>query len=139
MVVIALLVANIVGCSTPSSTLQKQGDLQLVNECSTTVDEFLNRLDEGRYREALEKPLSQIQMGTEEYFKRTMNSRASMGKVIMRTYLMASHLTEMPGMPDGEYLVMFYQTEFENKKKSTESVFLKKDSGSWVVFSYRLL
>jgi hypothetical protein len=45
----------------------------------------------------------------------------------------------MPGAPDGEYVVVQFDTTFENKQTALESVVMMKQSdGSWRVAGYRI-
>lgn len=63
--------------------------------------------------------------------------RAPLGKVVSRTLLKATFATELPGAPDGEYVVIQYTTSFANKKKAVETVTPMKDGdGVWRVSGY---
>jgi hypothetical protein len=43
----------------------------------------------------------------------------------------------LPGVPDGEYVVVEYETSFENKKTANETVTPMKDpDGTWRVSGY---
>ena len=45
--------------------------------------------------------------------------------------------TEIKGGPDGDYYIIFYKSEFENKKNAIETITIKKsDDGSWKVAGY---
>jgi hypothetical protein len=44
---------------------------------------------------------------------------------------------ELPGAPDGEYVVIEYETSFERKKNGTETITLMKDTdGEWRAAGY---
>ncbi len=59
------------------------------------------------------------------------------GKVLNREVLRSSYKTELPGAPDGEYVVIKYRTKFEHKAKTIETVtVLKEKDGSWHVSGY---
>ena len=59
------------------------------------------------------------------------------GKVVSRKLLSTNHTTSMPGAPDGEYIVMQYQTDFESKKGAVETITPMKDpDGQWRVSGY---
>jgi Protein of unknown function (DUF4019) len=51
-----------------------------------------------------------------------------LGKVNSRTELGAKEYKALPGVPDGEYLVIQFQTDFHNKKSATETLTLSKSS-----------
>ena len=48
----------------------------------------------------------------------------------------AKEYSSLPGVPDGEYLVIQFQTDFQNKKTSTEILTLSKNSGKWLTVGY---
>src|SRR5690606_26485494 len=48
-----------------------------------------------------------------------------------------NYATELPGAPDGEYVVLEYETTFERKKKGAERVVMMKEpDGSWRTAGY---
>lgn len=63
--------------------------------------------------------------------------RAPLGKVMVRKLKSKEYTKTLPGVPDGEYVVIQYETMFENKKSSVETVtpMLDKD-GKWRVSGY---
>lgn len=47
------------------------------------------------------------------------------------------YATELPGAPDGEYVVLEFETTFEHKKKGGERVVMMKEpDGSWRAAGY---
>ena len=63
--------------------------------------------------------------------------RKPLGKVISRQVKSKSYHTSLPGAPDGEYVVIQFETSFENKKSAIETVtpMMDKD-GKWRVSGY---
>jgi Protein of unknown function (DUF4019) len=63
--------------------------------------------------------------------------REPLGKLVSRKLLDTRYTTSLPGAPDGEYVVLHFDTTFENKKSATETVVptLDKD-GQWRVSGY---
>jgi hypothetical protein len=48
-----------------------------------------------------------------------------------------TYATSLPGAPDGEYVVIRYDTTFENKRASVETVTPMRDvDGTWRVSGY---
>jgi hypothetical protein len=64
-------------------------------------------------------------------------ARQPLGKLISRKMQTKSYKTSLPGAPDGEYVVIQFETSFENKKTAIETVtpMLDKD-GKWRVSGY---
>ncbi len=64
-------------------------------------------------------------------------TRKPLGKVTSRKMKTKNYRTSLPGAPDGEYVVIQFETSFENKKKSIETVTPMKDKdGKWRVSGY---
>lgn len=82
-----------------------------------------------------------------EYFKNAVTAqqweqaltafRKPLGKVQSRELKSKQFMTELPGAPDGEYVVIQYETSFENKKSAIETItpMLDKDN-KWRVSGY---
>lgn len=64
-------------------------------------------------------------------------TRTPLGKVLSRKLKSATYTKTLPGAPDGEYVVMQYDTSFEHKQGAVETVvpMLDKD-GKWRVSGY---
>jgi len=63
--------------------------------------------------------------------------RKPLGKLLSRKVLNKAYKSSLPGAPDGEYVVIQFETSFENKKAAVETVtsMLDKD-GIWRVSGY---
>jgi len=63
--------------------------------------------------------------------------RTPLGKIISRKVKSKVYQTSVPGAPDGEYVIIQFQTSFQNKKSAIETVtpMLDKD-GQWRVSGY---
>jgi hypothetical protein len=57
--------------------------------------------------------------------------------MLSRKLKSATYMTAMPGAPDGEYVVIQYESSFEHKQSAVETVtpMLDKD-GKWRVSGY---
>ncbi len=63
--------------------------------------------------------------------------RQPLGKPVSRKVKATTYKTALPGAPDGEYVVIEFETSFENKKDAVETVtpMLDKD-GQWRASGY---
>ena len=63
--------------------------------------------------------------------------RDPLGKVTTRKLKSATYTKSLPGAPDGEYVVIQYESSFEHKQSAVETVtpMLDKD-GKWRVSGY---
>jgi hypothetical protein len=66
-----------------------------------------------------------------------VSERARLGKVVSRRFKSAEFTHTVPGLPDGDYLVLQYESQFENKIKALETVVpFRENSDSWRVMAY---
>jgi hypothetical protein len=104
-----------------------------------SAEKWLKIVDEGNYIESWKE--------ASEYFKQAIKpdqwgqavqaARKPLGKLISRKVKSASYTTALPGAPDGQYVVIEFQSSFENKKSGIETVTPKLDKdGIWRVSGY---
>jgi len=102
-------------------------------------DMWLKLSDSGRYSESWETAAEFFRNAiSKEQWNQSLNAaRKPLGKVIKRSMKSKQYATSLPGAPDGEYVVIQYETSFEKKKSSIETVtpMLEKD-GKWRVSGY---
>ena len=63
--------------------------------------------------------------------------REPLGALAWRNLRSAQRLTELPGAPDGQYVVMQFDSSFANKKTAIETVtFVLEADGQWKSTGY---
>jgi len=62
--------------------------------------------------------------------------RSSLGKMISRELTTAEARTSLPGAPDGRYVVIQFETSFEQKESAIETVTPMYEDGKWRVSGY---
>ncbi|MCK5505381.1 MAG: DUF4019 domain-containing protein [Thermodesulfovibrionia bacterium] len=114
-------------------------DVSVEKSAVTAAESWLRLVDGGQYSESWEQAA--------EYFRAIMKQQAwedsirplreSLGKVVTRTLKAQQYTTTMPGAPDGEYVVVQFETFFENKKFAVETVTpMVDEDGVWRVSGY---
>jgi len=64
-------------------------------------------------------------------------ARKPLGKVLSRNLKAKQYTTTLPGAPDGEYVVIQYETSFEGKRSAIETITPMRDKdGKWRVAGY---
>jgi len=64
-------------------------------------------------------------------------ARTPLGTLAQRAERSARATTSLPGVPDGRYVVLQYQSSFERKAAATETVTVQFDAdGAWRVAGY---
>ena len=73
----------------------------------------------------------------EQWIQMMSAFRGPLGEVLKRKLKSKEYTITLPGAPDGEYVVLQYETSFTNKKSAIETVtpMLEKD-GTWRVSGY---
>jgi len=103
------------------------------------AEDFLLLLDTGQYAQSWDAAASffQSQIPKERWVQQISALRPAFGKVTNRLILDARHMTQLPGAPDGEYVVIQYESSFENKLQATETITPMLDNdGKWKVSGY---
>ncbi len=130
-----LAVVSLIFVSMPG--LAQQSDKEKAAVSAT--EKWLSIVDDGKYgeswREAAEYFRNAIK---QEQWEQAMQAvRTPLGKLVSRKVKSASYKTSLPGAPDGEYVVIEFETSFLNKKTAVETVtpMMDKD-GNWRVSGY---
>ncbi|MFH1245429.1 MAG: DUF4019 domain-containing protein, partial [Candidatus Omnitrophota bacterium] len=100
---------------------------------------WLGLVDQGKYSESRDESAQYFKTAvSEKQWQESVSAvRVPLGKVMSRKLLSTQYATSLPGAPDGEYVVIRYETSFENKKSAVETVtpMFDKDDG-WKVCGY---
>jgi len=100
--------------------------------------DWLALVDARQYDESWNEAstLFRSQVSTSDWLKAVAAARSPLGNVLTRSLLSATYATTLPGAPDGEYVVLQFQTAFENKAQAVETVTPMLDGGQWRVSGY---
>jgi hypothetical protein len=100
---------------------------------------WLKLTDAGLYNVSWDAaaPLFQNAVTKERWSQALRGVRTPLGNALSRRVKSAKYTTTLPGAPDGEYVVIQFETSFENKSSAIETVtpMLAKD-GTWRVSGY---
>jgi hypothetical protein len=103
------------------------------------ANEWLMLVDEGKYSESWDNAAEyfKISLSSREWEKSLAAVRTPLGKLIRRVSKAADYHTSLSGAPDGEYVVIIYETSFAHKRSATETVTpMRQKDGSWKVSGY---
>jgi hypothetical protein len=117
----------------------KNADTDAETQAEESSAAWLELVDEGDYGASWE--------GAAGYFKEAVNKetwrqtisavREPLGPVVSRQLRSKEYATTLPGAPDGEYVVLQYDTVFENKESAVETITpMKDEDGTWRVSGY---
>jgi hypothetical protein len=104
-----------------------------------SAEAWLALTDSAKYAESWDEASSVFKnaLTKEQWIGALKAVRSPLGAVQSRRLKEATYTKSLPGAPDGEYVVLKFDTNFENKKSSIETVtpMLDKD-GKWRVSGY---
>ena len=105
----------------------------------SAAEKWLSMVDNEQYTDSWKE--------SAEYFRNAVNQkqweqsmqavRKPLGKLLSRKLKSAMYKTSLPGAPDGQYVVIQFDTSFENKQSAIETItpMLDKD-GTWRISGY---
>jgi uncharacterized protein DUF4019 len=130
----ALFLTLFVGSSASAQAPQKPEEL-----AQQAADSWLALVDSGKYAESWHEAASHFKAAvSQDQWQHAMRaSRDPLGKMLSRKLQSAKYTKTLPGVPDGEYVVIQYESSFEHKQSAVETVtpMLDKD-GKWRVSGY---
>jgi Protein of unknown function (DUF4019) len=103
------------------------------------AENWLALVDGGRYTESWKQAASLFRekVTAPQWEAAVRSAREPLGKLGTRNLVSAQFSRTLPGAPDGEYVVIRYETSFEHKKTAVETVTPMKDrDGTWRVAGY---
>ncbi len=103
------------------------------------AQKWLSIVDKGKYAESWNESSEYFKQAvTQDQWEQALQAvRTPLGKLVSRKVKSTTYTTSLPGAPDGQYVVIQFNTSFENKKSGIETVTPKMDKdGVWRVSGY---
>jgi len=90
------------------------------------AEEWLTLVDAGKYLDGWQKLDVAFgkKVGKKTWTSSLTDIRTRAGKLASRKFKSAEYTKELPGAPEGEYVIVQYDSAFEKKKAATEKVTL---------------
>jgi hypothetical protein len=105
-----------------------------------SAKEWLALVDQGDYAASYDHAASMFKAAItkDDWVQKIGAGRRPLGKVVSRKLRSAQYTTQLPGAPDGQYVVIEYDTSFENKQSATETIvpMVDRNDGRWRVSGY---
>jgi hypothetical protein len=131
---IVLFCLILVSVALGADTMQKK-------EALAAAENWLSMIDKGDYAESWEEAAEYFKtvVMEEEWVQSMGKVRKPLGKVVSRKVQSLIQKTSLPYAPEGNYVVIQFETSFENNKSGIEIVTpqLEKD-GKWRVSGYHI-
>jgi Protein of unknown function (DUF4019) len=121
----------------PIATMAQTVDQE--TEAVTAAEGWLALVDAGKYGESWKAASGFFKIAVPQgQWEQSLKAvRSPLGKLVSRKLLSKTYMTSLPGAPDGEYLVIQFETSFQNKKSAIETITpMKEKDGKWRVSGY---
>ena len=107
-------------------------------DADEATGKWLALVDGRQYLDSWEQAASLFkqQVSADNWLQAISAAREPLGAMISRKLISATYATSLPGAPDGEYVVLQYQTTFRYKKSAVETVTPMLDNKRWRVSGY---
>jgi hypothetical protein len=109
------------------------------DEAQKAAEQWLSLTDTGDFSESWKTAAEYFQAAVPlEQWQRSLDAvRKPLGEVVSRKFKSAKYTRSLPGAPDGEYVVLQFETSFARKADAIETVTPMLDKGGrWRVSGY---
>ncbi|HEX9172773.1 MAG TPA: DUF4019 domain-containing protein [Telluria sp.] len=120
----------------PALQAQEAGHVAAATDAAT---QWLALTDAGKPGDSWDQgaPAMRAALTREKWSEVMTAVRTPLGAVTSRKLKSAEHKKSIPGAPEGEYVIIQYDTEFANKAGASETVVpMRAADGSWQVSGY---
>lgn len=102
------------------------------------AQQWLGFVDMGQYAEswAATGQLFQANMQQQQWVQTLTGARTPLGTVVSREVAGSEIRSSLPGAPAGQYALVSFATNFQNKPDVIETVTMVDESGQWKVVGY---
>jgi len=115
------------------------GDTDEEKAAVAAAEEWLTMVDHGKYVESWNEAAQYFKNAVkQQQWEESLQAvRKPLGKLFFRKVKSKTYKTSLSGAPDGEYVVIQFETSFENKQSAIETVtpMMDKDA-KWRVSGY---
>ena len=121
------------------STTTTTADEQKKNAAITAAEEFLQTIDSGQYDNSWDMTanLFKSQISKDMWARQLGGVLPQFGILLKRELTSTQYVTQLPGAPDGEYVVIQYAASYEKKLTAVETVTpMLEHDGQWRVTGY---
>jgi hypothetical protein len=107
----------------------------------SAAENWLTLVDTGKYSESWQEAAENFRSAVkqDQWGQMLQSVRTPLGKVISRKLKTKVYKKALPGAPDGQYVVIQFETSFQNKKSAIETIITMFDKdGRWRIAGYHL-
>jgi len=131
---LCVLFAVVISCNAVTAVYADNSD-----EALQSAELWLNLADKEDIFTTWEQAstLFKKNISASEWEKAFTKARAPLGSIVARKLLSLQAASTLPAAPDGEYIILRFQTEFTKKKTAIETITQQKEQdGKWRTAGY---
>jgi hypothetical protein len=100
--------------------------------------QWLILVDDANYADAYTQldSAARDKITADAWGQKLRGARAPLGAMASRALKDVKLAKTMPGMPDGQYAIVRYDTSFAHKASAVETVVLRSQAGAWSTIGY---
>ena len=135
-----LIVACLAMILIPLYNHNKSPDNQKLEQAQPVAVEFLQLIDGGKYAESWQSSASLVRdkVTQQEWIEKLDKTRSRYGELIQRNQKSTRSATALKDSPEGEYIILTYESDFQKAEDVSEYVTVMRDGDSWKVASYAM-
>lgn len=116
-----------------NSVVLSSNDCRLVAALS-----WLSLIDSGEYESSWKEAGDQFHSRVDcaDWIERLKAVREPLGRNVIRNIKKSTERDTLPGVPDGDYVILVFDAAYDKKRQSEEKVTLEKSKQEWRVVGY---
>lgn len=105
------------------------------------ADAWIDLVDSSSYGESWEAAAPEFQSGIsqDDWAAAVQQVHGQVGKIQSRELLQSQYRTSLPNAPEGEYVVIQYQSVFSGLPQAMEMIVMSKSNGEWKAAGYQVM
>jgi len=124
-----------------AAVASRAADTAAEDAAQKAAETWLALVDAGKYAESWTEASALLkgQVTKEKWEQMAAGVRNPLGKLVSRKLKSRQYTTSVPGAPDGKYVIIQYDTVYQNKKTAVETITPMVDAArGWRVAGYFL-
>lgn len=125
----------------PLWTMADETTVDQADAQNQAAQDWLDLAGQGKYKESWDSASAVVKdsITSAQWESSTASTIAQVGARLTRGLDGRAEVSAVPGLPDGEYVILTFSSSFANKATAVEKLTLKKDAdGTWRTAAYSI-
>ncbi len=113
-------------------------DTEKIEQAQPVANAFLQKVDNGKFAESWQgsAALMKDKVTEKEWIEKLTKARELSGELVKRERKSATYATKVEDSPEGEYIMLIYNSSFKKADDVSEYVTVMLDGDQWKVAGY---